>query len=322
MAKYRQIHTKFWNDGFILDLTPEEKFFYIYLMTNSNTTQCGIYELPKPIIEIQMGYNRETVDKLLLRFQEYKKIYYNNATKEIMILNWIKYNKPNNLNAEKCVNRELKDVKNRKFVSIFYKQCLKEELDMENIFGEIDVEDSAASKNETCGLKEPLTSPFEGAYKEPISKEIISNKQKIINNNQEVRSNNQETVSTTQEVMGNNTAGEETSFHTYSTVLAFFEENIHHAGKAEREKLRMWSGVIDCDVIIMAVEKALKYNARSINYVNKILRNWSKKGLKTVSDVKRQNNMWENSGGEHQGECVRYDFKELERKLLGWRNVS
>ena len=32
MAKYRQLHTDFWNDGFVLDLTPEEKYFYIYLM--------------------------------------------------------------------------------------------------------------------------------------------------------------------------------------------------------------------------------------------------------------------------------------------------
>lgn len=47
MAVFRQIHIDFWQDGFILDLTPEEKYFYLYLMTNSKTTQCGVYELPK-----------------------------------------------------------------------------------------------------------------------------------------------------------------------------------------------------------------------------------------------------------------------------------
>ena len=74
MAVYRHIHIDYWQDGFVLDLTPEEKYFYIYLMTNSKTSQCGIYELPKRIIETETGYNRETVDKLLNRFVEYKKL--------------------------------------------------------------------------------------------------------------------------------------------------------------------------------------------------------------------------------------------------------
>ena len=51
MAVYRHIHIDYWQDGFVLDLTPEEKYFYIYLMTNSKTSQCGIYELPKRIIK-------------------------------------------------------------------------------------------------------------------------------------------------------------------------------------------------------------------------------------------------------------------------------
>lgn len=74
MAVYRHIHIDYWQDGFVLDLTPEEKYFYIYLMTNSKTSQCGIYELPKRIIETETGYNRETVGKLLNRFIDYKKL--------------------------------------------------------------------------------------------------------------------------------------------------------------------------------------------------------------------------------------------------------
>ena len=45
MAAYRHIHIDYWQDSFVLDLTPEEKYFYIYLMTNSKTTQCGVYSL-------------------------------------------------------------------------------------------------------------------------------------------------------------------------------------------------------------------------------------------------------------------------------------
>ena len=76
MAAYRHIHIDYWQDSFVLDLTPEEKYFYIYLMTNSKTTQCGVYSLHNRIMETETGYNRETVEKLIQRFIEYKKIYY------------------------------------------------------------------------------------------------------------------------------------------------------------------------------------------------------------------------------------------------------
>ena len=81
MAKYRAIQVDFWEDGFVLDLTPEEKYFYLYLLSNSRTTQCGCYELPCKVIEMQTGYNRETVQKLLKRFEEYGKINYNEEKK-------------------------------------------------------------------------------------------------------------------------------------------------------------------------------------------------------------------------------------------------
>lgn len=117
MAKYRQVHTTFWNDSFVLDLTPEEKYFYLYLMTNDQTTQCGIYELPKRIIEMQTGYNRETVEKLLKRFEEYEKVKYNDSTKEVFMTNWAKYNWINSIKVITCIDKELKTVKFRPFVN-------------------------------------------------------------------------------------------------------------------------------------------------------------------------------------------------------------
>ena len=108
MAVYRHIHIDYWQDGFVLDLTPEEKYFYIYLMTNSKTSQCGIYELPKRIIETETGYNRETVNKLLNRFVDYKKIVYCEETKEVFLTNWLKHNKISSPKVKKCIYTELK----------------------------------------------------------------------------------------------------------------------------------------------------------------------------------------------------------------------
>jgi hypothetical protein len=68
MAIYRCVRTSFWQDDFVLELTPEEKYFYIYLMTNFKTTQCGIFKLAKKIVETEIGYNRETIEKLIKIF--------------------------------------------------------------------------------------------------------------------------------------------------------------------------------------------------------------------------------------------------------------
>lgn len=125
MAKYRQVHTTFWDDSFVIDLTPEEKYFYLYLMTNNNTTQCGIYELHYRVMEMQTGYNRDTVVKLLERFTNYGKILYHEPTKEIILLNWARYNFINSPKVKKCIEKELKSVKNQAFVRI-YLESLKE----------------------------------------------------------------------------------------------------------------------------------------------------------------------------------------------------
>ncbi|QNG60365.1 replication protein [Bacillus sp. PAMC26568] len=119
MAKYRQVHVEFWQDGFVLDLTPEEKYFYLYLMTNSKTSQCGVYELPLRIIETETGYNRETVNKLIQRFISYGKIKYDDETKEVMLLNWLKFNRIASPKVIACVNKELSQIKSQLFKDAF-----------------------------------------------------------------------------------------------------------------------------------------------------------------------------------------------------------
>ncbi|TNP07741.1 DnaD domain-containing protein [Bacillus pacificus] len=127
MAVYRNVQMNFWQDEFILDLTPEERYFYIYLLTGTKTKQCGIYVLPKRVAELETGYNMETVEKLLNRFVEYGKILYDAETKELYIINWLHYNPILNTNVEKCVLRELKTVKNKEFIHMFLRICLEKE---------------------------------------------------------------------------------------------------------------------------------------------------------------------------------------------------
>jgi len=145
MAKYRQIYTEFWSDSFVLELTPEEKFFYLYLLTNTKSTQSGLYEISQKFISIETGYDIVIVNQLLKKFCEYKKILYCETTKEIMVLNWIKYNIPNNINAIIGVQKELLKVKNKVFLKIFYEKCKAAKLEVDKIFKDLLVDEIIVS---------------------------------------------------------------------------------------------------------------------------------------------------------------------------------
>ncbi len=120
MAAFRKISVSFWSDSFVGELTPEQKYFYLYLMTNDKTTQCGIYETSIRKICFDTGYNSETVQKLLYFFEEKKKIRWSNATNEIALINWVKFNDSNSPKVLACIEKELKQVKNRVLIQYLY----------------------------------------------------------------------------------------------------------------------------------------------------------------------------------------------------------
>lgn len=115
MAIYRQIHISFWQDNFVLTLTPEEKFFYLYLMTNSKTSQCGVYEIKESVMILETGYNRETINKLINKFVRFGKIEYSKRTEEIFLTNWLKYNSCRSPKVQKRVIDEVKLIKSDDF---------------------------------------------------------------------------------------------------------------------------------------------------------------------------------------------------------------
>lgn len=113
MAVYRKIHTSFWSDPFTSELDSEKKLFYLYLLTNEKTRQCGIYEISKKQICFDLGYSINTVSKLLEYFIKIGKIMYSESTNEIAIKNWIKYNYSTSPKVITCIQSELKLIKNK-----------------------------------------------------------------------------------------------------------------------------------------------------------------------------------------------------------------
>lgn len=116
MAIFRKIHVQFWSDVFIQSLTPEQKFFFLYLLTNERTKQCGIYEITTRQISFDTGYNVDTINNLIEFFTKTKKVIYSRETNEIAIKNWDRYNGSRSPDVQNLVNKELKSVKNIKLI--------------------------------------------------------------------------------------------------------------------------------------------------------------------------------------------------------------
>jgi hypothetical protein len=113
MAIFRKIHTSFWSDPFIQDLDNDHRLFYLYLLTNERTKQCGIYEISKKQIAFEIGYSIDKVSKLLAYFIKSGKILYSETTKEIALKNWMKYNGSTSPKVASCIKSELCGVKYR-----------------------------------------------------------------------------------------------------------------------------------------------------------------------------------------------------------------
>jgi hypothetical protein len=124
MGKYRMVRTDFWSNPIVLEeMTPEDKYFYLYLLTNVNTTQIGIYQITKKQMAFDLGYSIESVQSIMERFiNHHKLIRYNPDTREIAIKNWGRYNlhkagKP----IMDCILAEIKEVEDTtllKYVSL------------------------------------------------------------------------------------------------------------------------------------------------------------------------------------------------------------
>ena len=119
MAKFRTVKTSFWTDEKVVEeFTPEDKLFFLYLLTNPRTTQLGIYEFVPKLAAFDLGYSKETVLALIERFEnKYHMIRYSKETGEIAIKNYlhhsiVKGGKP----VMDCLMKEEAEVKDKSLI--------------------------------------------------------------------------------------------------------------------------------------------------------------------------------------------------------------
>ena len=129
MAKGRLVSTSFWTDSKIVDdFLPEDKYLYLYCLTNPHTNLCGCYEVSIKQISDETGYDRDTVARVLQRLDEvHGVVQYSAKTKELLICHWSRYNwsAPDQLNRPLLGEIQgIKNVQFRAFVAELHKPIL------------------------------------------------------------------------------------------------------------------------------------------------------------------------------------------------------
>ncbi len=87
-ATYSKIQRNFWETDTARDMTPEEKYFWLYLQTNANVNTLGCYVFRMRRAQDETGYNRETLEKLLTKLEQGGRIYYDGQTGEVFLRHW------------------------------------------------------------------------------------------------------------------------------------------------------------------------------------------------------------------------------------------
>ena len=119
LALYRQIFIEFWRDPKVTEeMSAEDRYALLYLLTNPHTTQIGIYQITKRQMAFDLGYSTESVGAILERFEKLLGIIrYNPETREIAIKNWGKYNlKRGGKPIMDCIRGELEKVKDKNLI--------------------------------------------------------------------------------------------------------------------------------------------------------------------------------------------------------------
>lgn len=90
----RLIDTELWNNEQIVEeFTCDDKYFWLYLLTSPHGSICGVMRYSPSIIGRDMGLHKDTIENLVYRFENnYKLIFVDKETKELLILNWYKWN--------------------------------------------------------------------------------------------------------------------------------------------------------------------------------------------------------------------------------------
>ncbi|VVM35096.1 DnaD domain-containing protein [Terribacillus sp. AE2B 122] len=298
MAKFRMVHTEFWSDPKVIEeMTPEDKLFFLYLLTNSRTTQIGIYQITKKVMAFEIGFSTESANALMDRFiNHHKLIKYNYETRELAIKNWGKYNfnkggKP----IEDCVKSELSDVKDLSLIKYVAAGIANEKIRTiydtyyESLTARIpisgtSVEEKQESSN-NAGLNDTSTirTTIRGQEKEEEKEE---EKDKEVEEEKDAPHGDSDTPPTPSE------------------SITFFQKNIGLTSAYVSEEILQWIDDVGDDLVLFALKRAVDQNKPTWAYAKAILKKWLQNNIRTVQQAQDEQERFSNQNQRKQNNSV------------------
>jgi hypothetical protein len=114
MADYRFIKIKFWSDPYVMKLAPSGKLLFLYLFTNTQTTQAGLYTVSIKTIVFETGMTEENVAELLQQFEADARIKRDNDI--IWVVNFLKHQPNKNPKVLTRIAADLQDAGSSRLV--------------------------------------------------------------------------------------------------------------------------------------------------------------------------------------------------------------
>ena len=120
---FRHIDTNFWIDIKVSEeLSAKERYFFLYLLTNPSTNLIGCYELGLKKAAIDTDLPIDDIKSSLDKLKELHMVEYDEKTKEVLLLNWLKHNLTANEKMQAAVSKQLLEVKSKAFYEILAKK--------------------------------------------------------------------------------------------------------------------------------------------------------------------------------------------------------
>lgn len=140
---YSKIERSFWETDEARELTPEEKYFWMYLQTNANVNTLGCYAFRMRKAVDETGYNKDTLEKLLDIMVQRGMILYDAATREVFLLHWGKTNWNRQTATLRAIKADLKEIR-----SEMIKFKINTQLEKSGIFTKESENDKISGEND------------------------------------------------------------------------------------------------------------------------------------------------------------------------------
>ena len=253
MAIYRQLHTTFWKDKRVGEWSKDQKLFFLYLLSNDYTTQCGVYEFNIRYARFELDMTTEEIKQHIDFLVSEGRIVFNEKSEELMIVNWLKYNSARSPKVAPVIDKELKEIKTLEFELEVIKKCIELGYPIKTI----KPKENTISVGYQYGM-DTVTQPSPSSASTPSSTPTTAS-------------------ASTSDAQKPAAAASANPFELYQQEFGIISPLI-------QQDIAYWIDDLDEEMVCEAMKRASLKQA-SYNYAKGIMTKWAKSNIRTMDDV-------------------------------------